>query len=578
MQRNRPTILIVGGDLSLEQLLRDRFETPERTLRRAESVAEAWDVLRHEVVPCILLHLVLKDADGRTVLRQLREEARTAATPVLVIGVAGQAAPVDDGLIDPDTYVAAPVDIDDLERRLTSWLKRRNPQAVDARRDPASGMLNRAAFKEDFIASRDKCFAEGIDISVALLAVRKAGASPDAEAPLTDNAWERIGSILSRGIRATDILARWSRNEVAVLFPGEQVSGAEMAVQKACHALTDADIDAEGRVLKLDARAGVAAVEENDGPQAALNNADRVLWQAVGGAARPLPATGATVARSRRVLIATDRDLTARVLIPLLAKEGVAAEHIKDFQQAADLPDPQSYGLLIFDDVINGRPTIELLAAARNGDGRLPEPLILLVARDADEALVAQAVESGVSACVRKPLSPLDLMAGVRKLLFDARSTAPVATTTKRLLIVEASANDLVLAGNALLRHGAFVTHLARGTADGCARFRELRPDVVLADFSLRDDRNRRFVDLLKEMTDFKGTDVILTAEEGAAEEAREYVQAGIRGVLGKPYNLLSMTAEIGRILGLSPDVQAAVPRSADHFDTEIKRVLTLDA
>ena len=189
---------------------------------------------------------------------------------------------------------------------------------------------------------------------------------------------------------------------------------------------------------------------------------------------------------------------------------------------------------------------------------------------------MAKALENGVNSCVRKPLSPLDLMAGVRKLLFDVRSIEPVQRTKQRLLIVEADTNNLVLAGNALQRRTAFQTYLARGTADGCRRFRDLEPEVVLVDIALRDEQDKPFIEILKEMTDFETTSIILTAAEQAVEDAEGYIEAGVRGVLKKPYNLLSLSSEIDQILHMPAEEPSPAQRSTDHFHEEIQRILTM--
>ena len=575
-QQNKPTILIIGGEEDLAQQLRDRIETPERVVLQVDNGTAARETLRHAIVPYILLHLVLKDSDGKTVLRQLREDPRTAATPVLVIGIAGQPPPADNHLIEPADYVESPVDIDDIERRVMSRLRRHNLQPVEARRDTTSGLVNRAAFKDSFIAARDRCAERTIDISVALLVVRRAGPADEAEPTLPDNIWAQIGSTLSRSMRAADILARWSRDQVAMLLPGEDTQSARRAAEKACQALAQCELSEEGHPPTLDVKTGVAAVAEGDGPQTALDNADRALWQAAGETQPASPTKGADETRASRVLIATDQELTARVLVPLLAKEGIEAERIEDFGTEFELPDPATFGLLILDDVLGGRATTELLDEACVGNGQLPQPLILLVPRDADEELMAKALENGVNSCVRKPLSPLDLMAGVRKLLFDVRSIEPVQRTKQRLLIVEADTNNLVLAGNALQRRTAFQTYLARGTADGCRRFRDLEPEVVLVDIALRDEQDKPFIEILKEMTDFETTSIILTAAEQAVEDAEGYIEAGVRGVLKKPYNLLSLSSEIDQILHMPAEEPSPAQRSTDHFHEEIQRILTM--
>jgi len=70
----------------------------------------------------IILDIMLPDADGRELLKQLRSEAKTKDIPVLMISARYTAENVEHGEFKPNGFLAKPFDIDELLDRIEGIL------------------------------------------------------------------------------------------------------------------------------------------------------------------------------------------------------------------------------------------------------------------------------------------------------------------------------------------------------------------------------------------------------------------------------------------------------------------------
>lgn len=70
----------------------------------------------------VILDIMLPDADGRELLKQLRSEESTAHIPVLMISARYTEQNVQHGEIKPNGFLAKPFDIDDLLDRIEGIL------------------------------------------------------------------------------------------------------------------------------------------------------------------------------------------------------------------------------------------------------------------------------------------------------------------------------------------------------------------------------------------------------------------------------------------------------------------------
>ncbi len=92
---------------------------------RVTGLNKSADMMQHieSFVPnLIILDIMLPDADGRELLKQLRCEDKTSEIPVLMISARYTAENVEHGEFKPNGFLAKPFDIDELLDRIEGIL------------------------------------------------------------------------------------------------------------------------------------------------------------------------------------------------------------------------------------------------------------------------------------------------------------------------------------------------------------------------------------------------------------------------------------------------------------------------
>ena len=120
-----------------------------------------------------------------------------------------------------------------------------------------------------------------------------------------------------------------------------------------------------------------------------------------------------------RVLIAEDDEVSATILTHRMRKEGLEVVRYRNGQLARDaaLADPPD--LVILDIKMPGLDGFEVLKGLR-GDPRFGATPIIMLTSTVKEAEVVRGLELGADDYIRKPFSPTELSARVRRLLRKA--------------------------------------------------------------------------------------------------------------------------------------------------------------
>jgi len=88
-------------------------------LNKSADMMSHIDTLKPDL---IILDIMLPDADGRELLKQLRSEENTKDIPVLMISARYTAENVEHGAFKPNGFLAKPFDIDELLDRIEGIL------------------------------------------------------------------------------------------------------------------------------------------------------------------------------------------------------------------------------------------------------------------------------------------------------------------------------------------------------------------------------------------------------------------------------------------------------------------------
>jgi diguanylate cyclase (GGDEF)-like protein len=119
-----PTILVVEDDLLLGRLLRNTLETEGYSVVVVPSGEEGLRYAVREVPQLLLLDIMLPGIDGFEVVEQLRNTAKTAHIPVVMLSARHDTADkVRAFASDVDDYLTKPFNTDELMARIRTQLR-----------------------------------------------------------------------------------------------------------------------------------------------------------------------------------------------------------------------------------------------------------------------------------------------------------------------------------------------------------------------------------------------------------------------------------------------------------------------
>ncbi|MFQ6616917.1 MAG: PleD family two-component system response regulator, partial [Fidelibacterota bacterium] len=143
-EEEKADILIVDDDRTITHILRHKLSSENRRLHFAATAADAKAILDKTEVSLILLDLFLPDADGRSVLVQLREIPNTATIPIIVLsGHSEGATKTECFALGATDFFEKPFDPDTLAAAVASGLHRAQELSRDVRQDSLTQIPNR---------------------------------------------------------------------------------------------------------------------------------------------------------------------------------------------------------------------------------------------------------------------------------------------------------------------------------------------------------------------------------------------------------------------------------------------------
>jgi diguanylate cyclase (GGDEF)-like protein len=150
-----------------------------------------------------------------------------------------------------------------------------------ATRDELTGLLNRRAMVELMAREHPRIERGQGPLSIALLDIDWFKRINDTHGhQVGDQVLQRFAELMAKPLRAADALARWGGEEFLLLMPGTQCDDARAVLERLRQRVADAGFDAIAAGLKVSFSAGVVVCGEGEGLEAAIERADRALYQA----------------------------------------------------------------------------------------------------------------------------------------------------------------------------------------------------------------------------------------------------------------------------------------------------------
>lgn len=126
---------------------------------------------------------------------------------------------------------------------------------------------------------------------------------------------------------------------------------------------------------------------------------------------------------------------------------------------------------------------------------------------------------------------------------------AILAMAIDKILMVDDDATIRRVAQISLSRVGKFNVALAESGKQALAMVGEFKPDVILLDVMMPGMDGPTTYKLLRENEEIANTPVIFMTAKVQTQEVEGYCKLGAAGVITKPFNLMTLPAEIRQIL-----------------------------
>lgn len=252
------TILIVDDSLTVRMDLLEAFEAAEFQCLLCSTAAEAREALSRASIDLAVLDVILPDADGIDLLRQIRETPQSAGLPVMVLSTEAEVRDRIRGLrTGADEYIGKPYDASYVVSRARELLRER---------EAAGGPRPTVLIIDDSLTFREQLRAaiESADYAVLMAASGEDGlrmaAAHHPAAILVDGVLPGVdGATVIRRIRLDTVL----RRTPCVLLTASEEHSAEL---RAFEAGADAFVRKEEDVAEILARlAAVLRASPADG-------------------------------------------------------------------------------------------------------------------------------------------------------------------------------------------------------------------------------------------------------------------------------------------------------------------------
>jgi diguanylate cyclase (GGDEF)-like protein len=396
---------------------------PGYLVHHAATAADAERMLGEHAIDLVLLDLILPDRDGRDLLVQMREDAATAAVPVIVLSAKEGAVPKAECLaVGAREFIEKPVEPAVLRTAVARHARRQAP-GPGAQAQPKP-LPSRASLVEAYEPMRAEA-ERGKPAALALLAIDD---FPLVLEALGDEAADRlvaaIGWHLTEGLRGRQLLGRWGRGQLVTLLPRSTTADARRFLKSGLSGLVGSGmLDEHSGGASLAFSAGVALAEPGQDLREVVSAAEQSLLRAR-SSGRGVVVTGedAEPERPSRVLLVEDDRVTSTLVHHRLEREGFEVMDFLNGEDAFQWATENDFELAILDVKVPGMDGFELLERLR-AIPRLESVPVVMLTGLGGEADVVRGLELGANDYMLKPFSPTELLARVRRLVYVGPAT-----------------------------------------------------------------------------------------------------------------------------------------------------------
>jgi len=414
-------ILIIDDSEEMRLILGVILKRQGYAVLQAENAVEARQKLMQAAVSLILLDLVLPDTDGRNYLIELKEDLATAAIPVIVLSAKNSPQiKAECYALGAEDYFEKPIDPALLTTKVAATFQMNRNLQQNFREDDLTGLLNRAAFREQYDQLLAPVGTEPHPVCLAIVDLDHFKQVNDQYGHLVgDGVLKFVTRTIRRQLRSNDVFGRWGGEEFIILLPTIDCTTAQQLLDEAQHELQTHpfELPESGDKLPVSFSAGIVEVAADSSFDETFGLADKYLYAAKDAGRKQVVISlnpAETVQRS--ILLAEDDDLTAEFIRHRLSRSDFQITHFPQGDRAFEAATQQVFDLIITDVKMPGMDGFELVQRIRQDSLNQQTPVIILTSmgRESD---ISRGLDLGANDYILKPFSPTELLARVHRLL-----------------------------------------------------------------------------------------------------------------------------------------------------------------
>jgi len=414
---DRQRLLVIEGDPEIQYMLSVILAADGREIIGVATAQAARAALAEGQFDLVILDLILPDADGRSLLTELRAARATSSVPIVVMTArAGPDVSQDCYARGADAFVEKPFDPEKVASDIAVRLDRATQAERAALGDPLTGLLNRAGLEAVYAEADAEC-------SLGLIRLDGFGARSERWGwDKSERILRGVGSALRDAVPEHVELGRIGGGDFVLVAHGgdlDALSRLSQEVLEVVKGLRLEDLDAEEE--SLTATIGVLTTNRGTPLEESLERARQRIFQARAEGDHVVAENVAAPTGEGHVLVAEDDEISATILLHRLQKEGLEVRRFADGQEAYESALQETPMLAILDVKMPGLDGFEVLQRLRKDRRFLRVPVIMLTSMG-QAADVVRAFRLGADDYILKPYSPTELSARVRRLLTRGRA------------------------------------------------------------------------------------------------------------------------------------------------------------
>ncbi|PRQ05377.1 Adenylate cyclase 2 [Enhygromyxa salina] len=397
-------ILLVDDDPEIGEVVDLLLADENILLTQITSATAARPELENGEWDLIFVDLILPDADGRTLLTELRSYPNHRDTPLIVLSSkTGSLVKNECAMYGIDAFMEKPIDPATFAVGITSVLTRSRSLRNAAYDDDPSGLPNRVGFRRAFEPLQMLAASNGQPLSLALLDIDQLDRLNKVHGRrVGDEAITSLTRALRECLRRCDVIGRWGGEEFVVGLPELDAEAAAATLHEVADTLRGAPLGPG--IDPLTFSAGVVQLRPDEALDFGLLRADQLLDQAKrGGRDQIAHVPEAARADLPTILVAEDDPGIAALLLHDLS-EDFTVTHVPNGDAAIEAATAARFDVVLLDYQMPGRDGVAVVRALRQRPEYRETPILLLTAVGSDAAVEA-AFAAGADDYISKPHS-----------------------------------------------------------------------------------------------------------------------------------------------------------------------------